>query len=242
MDGRIHSVETSGMVDGPGIRYVIFTQGCLLRCQYCHNPDTWDRDKGNIMSVENLVNDIKRYLPYMKRSNGGVTVSGGEPLLQIDFLIALFKELKALGIHTTIDSSGGCYSNNSLFQEKLKELFKYIDLFLVDIKHMDEKKHKVLTGVSNKHILQFAKQLSDERVPIWVRHVLVPGHSDDEQDLQKLSDFIQTLSNVEKVEILPYHKMGVYKWQELGFDYPLEGVSPPSEEQVTNAKTILGIL
>ncbi|MBU9722933.1 MULTISPECIES: pyruvate formate-lyase-activating protein [Bacillaceae] len=241
MEGRIHSVETSGMVDGPGIRYVIFTQGCLLRCQYCHNPDTWDRDKGELTSVSSLVEDIKKYTPYMKFSKGGVTVSGGEPLLQLDFLIALFKELKKLGIHTTIDSSGGCYSNNSAFQEKLKELFKYTDLFLVDLKHIDDAKHRVLTGVSNKHILEFAKQLSDAEVPVWIRHVLVPGHSDDEQDLEKLSSFIKTLNNVEKIEVLPYHKMGVYKWEELGLAYPLEGVNPPAEESVDRAKEILGI-
>ncbi|ADU29053.1 pyruvate formate-lyase-activating protein [Evansella cellulosilytica] len=239
MNGRIHSVETSGMVDGPGIRYVIFTQGCLLRCQYCHNPDTWDRNKGNEMTVAELIEDIKKYMPYMKFSKGGVTVSGGEPLLQMDFLIALFKECKKLGIHTTIDSSGGCYSNNATFQEKLKELFKVTDLFLVDLKHIDDEKHRKLTGVSNKHILDFATQLSNENVPVWIRHVLVPGISDDVNDLKDLSSFIKTLSNVEKIEILPYHKMGVYKWKELDLAYPLEGVEPPSEEQVNNAKSLL---
>ncbi|PYZ95088.1 pyruvate formate-lyase 1-activating enzyme [Salipaludibacillus keqinensis] len=239
MEGRIHSVETSGMVDGPGIRYVIFTQGCLLRCQYCHNPDSWDRDGGEMRSVSSLVEDIKKYLPYMKHSNGGVTVSGGEPLLQLDFLIELFKECKKIGIHTTIDSSGGCYSTGADFQIKFKELLTYTDLFLVDVKHIDDSKHRKLTGVSNKHILEFAKKLSEEKVPVWIRHVLVPGVSDNEEDLANLSSFISTLSNVNKVEVLPYHKMGVYKWKELGLTYPLEGVESPTEQEVNRAKTLL---
>ncbi|WP_416150496.1 pyruvate formate-lyase-activating protein [Salipaludibacillus sp. HK11] len=241
MEGRIHSVETSGMVDGPGIRYVIFTQGCLLRCQYCHNPDSWDRDAGELRSVKSLIEDIQKYTPYMKHSNGGVTVSGGEPLLQLDFLIELFKECKKLGIHTTIDSSGGCYSSSPSFVTKLDELISYTDLFLVDLKHIDDEKHRKLTGVSNKHILDFAKKLSDDKVPVWIRHVLVPGVSDDEKDLTDLSSFISTLENVEKIEILPYHKMGVYKWKELGIAYPLEGVESPTSEQVDRAKALLQI-
>ncbi|WP_280770908.1 pyruvate formate-lyase-activating protein [Salipaludibacillus daqingensis] len=241
MEGRIHSVETSGMVDGPGIRYVIFTQGCLLRCQYCHNPDSWDLGGGEMRSVASLIEDIKKYTPYMKHSNGGVTVSGGEPLLQLDFLIELFKECKKIGIHTTIDSSGGCYSNSESFQEKFTELLANTNLFLVDLKHIDDDKHRKLTGVSNTHILEFAKKLSDENVPVWIRHVLVPGISDDENDLTNLSTFISTLNNVEKVEILPYHKMGIYKWNELGITYPLEGVESPTEAQVDRAKKLLNI-
>lgn len=241
MEGRIHSVETSGMVDGPGIRYVIFTQGCLLRCQYCHNPDSWDREAGNLVSVETLIDDIKKYLPYMKHSNGGVTVSGGEPLLQVEFITELFKECKKLGIHTTVDSSGGCYSNNPVFQANLKELLKVTDLFLVDLKHIDDKKHRNLTGVSNKHIVEFAKLLANEKVPVWIRHVLVPGVTDDEDDLRNLGEFIKSLGNVKKIEILPYHKMGVYKWKELGLNYPLEGVKSPTEEEVKKAEELLGV-
>lgn len=240
MDGRIHSIETAGMVDGPGIRYVIFTQGCLLRCQFCHNPDTWDRKTGEMRSVASLIEDIKKYVPYMKRSGGGVTVSGGEPLLQTEFLLELFRECKKLGIHTTIDSSGGCYSHGAGFQQTFKELLKYTDLVLVDLKQMNDAKHRVLTGVSNKHILQFAKQLSEENVPVWIRHVLVPGRY-EEKDLTDLADFVATLTNVEKVEILPYHKMGVYKWKELGLEYPLEGVETPSPEEVNRAKELLQI-
>ncbi|MCR6110879.1 pyruvate formate lyase-activating protein [Bacillus sp. A301a_S52] len=239
MNGRIHSIETSGMVDGPGIRYVIFTQGCLLRCQYCHNPDSWDREGGEIRSVSSLVTDIKKYWPYMKHSNGGVTVSGGEPLLQIDFLIELFKQLKENGIHTTIDSSGGCFSSHQAFQDKLDELLQYTDLVLLDLKHIDDKKHKHLTGMTNKHILEFAKTLSNKNVPVWIRHVLVPGISDDTEDLKQLSLFINTLENVKKVEVLPYHKMGVYKWKELGLSYPLEGVEPPDDAKTAEAKRIL---
>ncbi|MCD8508772.1 MAG: pyruvate formate lyase-activating protein [Bacillus sp. (in: Bacteria)] len=241
MEGRIHSVETSGMVDGPGIRYVIFMQGCLLRCQYCHNPDSWDREAGKVVTVESLINDIKKYLPYMKRSNGGVTVSGGEPLLHGEFLTELFKECKKLGIHTTVDSSGGCYSNNPIFQAKLKELFKVTDLILVDLKQIDDKKHRHLTGVSNKHILEFARLLSNEKIPVWIRHVFVPGVTDDEEDLRNLATFIQSLDNVEKVELLPYHQMGVYKWKELGLNYPLEGVKSPTEEEIQRAEELLGI-
>lgn len=239
MDGRIHSIETSGMVDGPGIRFVIFTQGCPLRCQFCHNPDTWDKSGGKLVSVDQLMEEIKKYLPYMKYSNGGVTVSGGEPLLQIGFLIALFTECKKLGIHTTIDSSGGSYSINPTFQEKLRKLLKVTDLVLLDLKQVNDRKHRTLTGVSNKHIKQFAKQLSDENVPVWIRHVLIPGITDDKEDLQRLGEFIQTLNNVEKIEVLPYHQMGVYKWEKLGMEYPLEGVPTPTEEQVNEAKMIL---
>ena len=239
MEGRIHSVETSGMVDGPGIRYVIFTQGCLLRCQYCHNPDTWDRNEGNLVTVTSLMEDIKKYLPYMKHSNGGVTVSGGEPLLQMEFLCELFKECKKLGIHTTIDSSGGCYSENPDFQKKLRQLLKVTDLFLLDIKHVDEIKHKVLTGVGTKHIKNFARLLSEAGMPVWIRHVLVPGYTDSEDDLKRLGKFLQTLSNIEKIEVLPYHKMGVYKWKELGVNYQLENVHSPNEAEVERAFNLL---
>ena len=240
MQGYIHSIETSGMVDGPGIRYVIFTQGCLLRCQFCHNPDTWEQKKGKLMSVDELIADIETYLPYLKRSNGGVTVSGGEPLLQIDFLVALFKKCKELGIHTTIDTSAGCFSNSKKFLESLDELLKYTDLFLLDLKQINNEKHKELTSLPNTHILQFAKLLSDRNVPVWIRHVLVPTKTDDEQDLKELGEFIQTLANVEKIEILPYHQMGVYKWEQLGIPYALKDVNPPSEESVKKAKELLG--
>lgn len=230
MNGNIHSIETFGTVDGPGIRYVIFTQGCLLRCQFCHNADTWEIGTGKQMSVSEIIADLKTYLPFIESSGGGITVSGGEPLLQLPFLIELFKECKKLGIHTTIDSSGGCYSNSPHFQSQLKEVLEYTDLILLDLKHIDREKHKKLTGLTNEHILSFAQFLSQQNVPIWVRHVLVPTISDSEEDLIKLARFISTLNNVKKVEVLPYHKLGVYKWEALGLDYPLKDIEPPSEE------------
>ncbi|MFS0637508.1 pyruvate formate-lyase-activating protein [Mesobacillus foraminis] len=239
MFGNIHSIETLGTVDGPGIRYIVFTQGCLLRCQFCHNADTWEIGTGKQMSVSKIIEDLQTYLPFIEASGGGITVSGGEPLLQIPFLTELFKECKKLGIHTTIDSSGGCYSSSSHFQQQLAELLKYTDLILLDLKHIDREKHKKLTGLTNEHILEFARFLSDHQVPIWVRHVLVPGTTDSHEDLDKLGKFIGTLNNVSKVEVLPYHKLGVYKWEALGMEYPLQGVEPPSEESVQKAYRLL---
>jgi pyruvate formate lyase activating enzyme len=198
MIGNIHSIETFGTVDGPGIRYVVFTQGCLLRCQFCHNADTWEIGTGKQMTVAQIIEDLTSYLPFIESSGGGITVSGGEPLLQIPFLIELFKECQKLGIHTTIDSSGGCYSSAPLFQEQLSELLKYTDLILLDLKHINRKKHIKLTGMANDHILEFARLLSERQIPVWIRHVLVPTISDDEQDLQELGDFISTLKNVKK--------------------------------------------
>ncbi|TSI07688.1 pyruvate formate-lyase-activating protein [Lysinibacillus sp. BW-2-10] len=240
MIGRIHSIESFGTVDGPGIRYVIFTQGCLLRCQFCHNPDTWNTKAGKEMSTDELIEDIRSYLPYLESSNGGVTVSGGEPLLQIDFLIDLFTKCKnELGIHTAIDSSAGCFTNTPHFMEKLERLFKVTDLILLDLKQIDNEKHKKLTGLPNQHILEFARILSDHQVPVWIRHVLVPGLTDSTEDLERLAAFIRTLKNVQKIEVLPYHKLGVYKWENLGLEYPLEHTEPPSEEVVNRAIEIL---
>ncbi|MDA7027975.1 pyruvate formate-lyase-activating protein [Bacillus sp. CLL-7-23] len=239
MKGNIHSIETFGTVDGPGIRYIIFTQGCLLRCQFCHNADTWEIGTGKQMSVSEIVDDIQTYLPFFQSSGGGITVSGGEPLLQLPFLIEIFKKCKKIGIHTTIDSSGGCYSNASSFQEQIKELIQYTDLVLLDLKHINRKKHMKLTGMPNDHILDFAQFLSDHQVPVWIRHVLVPTISDIDEDLAELGQFIGTLSNVEKVEVLPYHKLGVYKWEALGLEYPLAGIEPPSEERVEHAHKLL---
>ncbi|WP_071459813.1 pyruvate formate-lyase-activating protein [Bacillus massilinigeriensis] len=239
MNGNIHSIETFGTVDGPGIRYVVFTQGCLLRCQFCHNADTWEIGAGKSMSVSDIMDDLKTYLPFIESSGGGITVSGGEPLLQIPFLIELFKECKKLGIHTAIDSSGGCYSPNAHFQEQLAELLQYTDLILLDLKHINRKKHINLTGMPNDHILEFARFLSERMVPIWIRHVLVPGITDDQDDLQSLGKFIGTLENIKKIDVLPYHKLGVYKWEALGLEYPLKDIEPPSEDSVENAINLL---
>ena len=239
MNGNIHSIETFGTLDGPGIRYVIFLQGCLLRCQYCHNADTWEIGKGRHLSVEEILRDLTSYRPFIEASGGGITASGGEPLLQIPFLIELFKECKKRGIHTAIDSSGGCYSTSTHFQKQLVELMAYTDLVLLDLKHINREKHIKLTGIGNDHILQFAQFLSDHRIPVWIRHVLVPTISDDQKDLSDLGDFISTLKNVKKVEILPYHKLGVYKWEALGLEYSLKEVQPPADEEIEKAYEIL---
>lgn len=241
MKARVHSIETYGTVDGPGIRYILFLQGCLLRCQFCHNPDTWKMGDGQEMSVEEIVADVKEYLPFFQSSNGGVTVSGGEPLIQINFLVELFKELKKIGVHTTIDTSAGCFSRSPAFMKSLDELLQYTDLILLDLKQIHSDKHKKLTGKPNEHILDFAKLLAEKEVPVWIRHVLIPGITDIDSDLHDLASFIDTLSNVEKVEVLPYHELGVYKWEALGLDYPLEDVSPPTEDRVKNAEKILAL-
>ncbi|API91855.1 MULTISPECIES: pyruvate formate-lyase-activating protein [Virgibacillus] len=240
MIGRIHSIETCGTVDGPGLRYVIFLQGCLLRCQFCHNPDTWDVKGGVEKSVDEIIADLQDYLPYIKNS-GGLTVSGGEPLLQIDFLLELFKECKKLGVHTAIDTSAGCFRESPTFLRKVDELLSVTDLVLLDIKHLDNDLHKQLTGMPNAHILKFAKLLAEKNTPVWIRRVLIPGRTNDPEELAALNEFISNLGNVQKVEVLPYHTMGVYKWEHLNLEYPLTGVEPPTEAEVARAKEILSI-
>ena len=215
MEGRIHSFESLGAVDGPGVRFVIFMQGCSLKCKYCQNRDTWDLHGGTTYSVEELIEKILRYKNYIM-PNGGVTISGGEPLLQAKFLIELFTELKKYNIHTCIDTSGSFDLTSDI-----KKLIDLTDLFLLDIKCINDEKAKELTGVSNKKELAFAEYLSSIGKPMWIRQVLVPGITDDEQDLLALKDFISTLKTVEKVEILPYHDLGKFKWDKLGCTYEL---------------------
>lgn len=238
-EGKIHSIETCGTVDGPGLRYVIFTQGCLLRCKFCHNPDTWKMGAVKKMSVKELVEDIKGYLPFFQSTGGGVTVSGGEPLIQVEFLVELFTELKKLGVHTTIDTSAGCFNRSPHFIKYLDQVLELTDLVLLDLKHIDPKEHKTLTELSNGHILDMARYLDEKNIPVWIRHVLVPGGSDNDEYLHQLSDFIDTLNNVEKIEVLPYHQLGVYKWEKLGLEYPLENTEPPTEDRIQNAENIL---
>lgn len=235
MDGKIHSFESLGAVDGPGVRFVVFMQGCSLRCKYCQNRDTWDLHGGTIYSVEELVHIILRYKNYIM-PNGGVTISGGEPLLQAKFLIELFTELKKHKIHTCIDTSGSFD-----ITDDIKKLINLTDLFLLDIKCINDEKAKELTGVSNKKELSFARYLSDINKPIWIRQVLVPGITDDEKDLLDLKDFISTLKTVEKVEILPYHDLGKFKWEKLGCNYELEGYRTATNEDVQKAKKILNL-
>lgn len=236
LTGKIHSIETFGTVDGPGIRYVIFLQGCHLRCKYCHNRDTWDTTIGTPKKVSELVQDIQKYNDYIKFSKGGVTVTGGEPLLQPKFLIALFTELKKLGYHTALDTSG-------MFPltPEVKQVLSLTDLVLLDIKHIDDEKCKDLVGFSNKLELEFANYLSENGIKMWIRQVIIPGITDDENDLIRLKEFLQTLKTIEKVELNPYHTLGVYKWEDLGLEYPLKGVRQANTEDIERAKRILGI-
>ena len=235
---RIHSIETFGAVDGPGIRFVIFMQGCPMRCKYCHNPDSWDLNAGKEMGVDEIMTEVRKYRHYFG-AEGGVTVSGGEPLLQIDFVIELFKTLKTEGINTCLDTSGVLFARQTEFFNKIEQLMNYTDLVLLDIKHIDSDMHKDLTGHDNNAVLDFAKYLDEKGIPIWVRHVLVPTISTDEKYLIGLKKFLTTLSNVKKIEILPYHTMGVLKYEKLGIRYPLEGISAPTKEQIDKANFIL---
>ena len=232
MEGYIHSTESFGSVDGPGVRFVIFTAGCPMRCQFCHNPDTWNMKTGTLTSTDDLIKKALRYRSYWG-NEGGITVSGGEPLLQIDFLTELFKKAKENGIHTTLDTSGNPFTREEPFFSKFNELMQYTDL-------IDEKEHIRLTGHTNKNILDLATYLSDMKKPVWIRHVLVPKRSDKDEYLDRLHEFILTLHNVERVEVLPYHTLGAYKWKELGMEYPLEGIDPPTAERVENARKRLG--
>ncbi len=237
MTGKIHSIESFGTVDGPGIRFVLFMQGCPMRCLYCHNPDTWNVGSGREITVDWAVDEVLKYKSYISR--GGVTVSGGEPLLQLEFVTEFFKRLKQEGIHTALDTSGVTFVKAD---EKIEKLIKYTDLVLLDIKHIDDEKHKKLTGFTNKSTLSFAKYLSDNGKAMWIRHVLVPDITDDNEYLKALKQFIDGLKTVQKTELLPYHTMGAVKYEKLGLDYALKNVLPPTDEAIKNAKTILGII
>jgi pyruvate formate lyase activating enzyme len=230
--GRIHSIETFSTVDGPGIRSVIFLQGCPLRCQYCHNPDTWTTDAGQKKSVKEIIDFLERYRGYYKASGGGITISGGEPCQQPVFTKALMQECKKRGLHVALDTSGWVAS------PVLKDLLQCADLVLLDIKHIDPAIHRQLTGKDNTPSLQAGKIISQEGIPLWVRHVLVPGVTDDPKHLTQLAEFLRILATLQRVDILPYHRMGEHKWQELGLDYPLEGVTPPSKVQLAAVKEL----
>ena len=239
--GRIQSVQSFGSADGPGVTYIVFLKGCNMRCQYCHNPDTWAKDGGELMTPEEVLKKALRYKTYWKEK-GGITVSGGEALLQIDFVTELFRLAKEKGVNTCLDTSGNPFSMEEPFKSKFDELMKYTDLFMLDIKHMDDAAHRKLTGQTNQNILEMAAYLSDHGKAMWIRHVLVPGITTDEDELHRLRSFLDTLKTVERVEVLPYHTLGVFKWKELGIPYQLEGVDPPTKEQIDRAKEILGAL
>jgi pyruvate formate lyase activating enzyme len=232
MKGKIHSIETCGTVDGPGIRYILFTQGCPLRCKYCHNPDTWSIQNGKDADTEDLIKDIIKYKSYMQFSGGGITVSGGEPLLQPDFVKDLLQKCKANNIHTAIDTSG------FISAEKADPVLDYTDLVLLDIKSYNPDVFKNLTGVPLDPTLQFAKHLDDRKIPVWIRYVLVAGLTDDATDMDHLAHFISTLKNLERIDLLPFHKMGEYKWEQLGYKYELSDTIEPSSAEVETAKAI----
>ena len=239
MTGRIHSYESFGTVDGPGIRFVIFFQGCPMRCKYCHNPDTWQVGGGREVSVEDAVKEALKYKSYFG-TKGGVTATGGEPMLQLPFLTELFSRLKAKGVHTCLDTSAAPFpAEENADRSAFDELLKVTDLVLLDIKHIDEEAHRALTGCSGAHAMAFARYLSERGKPMWIRHVLVPGITDDDGALLRLKAFIDGLKTVEKVEVLPYHTLGIAKYRALGMEYPLEGVRPPEKERVQNARAIL---
>lgn len=236
--GKVHSFESFGLVDGPGVRCVIFLQGCHMRCQYCHNPDTWNPEGGTEWTAADIFKKAYRYKNYWK-NNGGITISGGEALLQMEFVTEVFRLAKEKGVHTALDTSGNPFSLTPEYLEKFDRLMQVTDLFILDIKEMPEEKHKKLTGWTNRNILDLARYLSDHGKEMWIRHVLVPGITDAEEDLQALADFIGTLKTVTRKEILPYHTLGLFKWENMGIDYPLAGVPTPAPEEVKRAEAIL---
>ena len=233
--GNIHSIESCGTVDGPGIRFVVFMQGCPMRCKYCHNPDSWSADKNKIMTVDEILDKYEGVKEFVK--SGGMTVTGGEPLLQIDFVTELFRRSKMRKIHTALDTSGVLFDKNNT--DKIDRLLKFTDLVLLDIKHINDEEHKKLTGHSNTNILDFAKYLSDKKVSVWIRYVVVPGITDDENSLSDLGRFLAGLNNIKALDILPYHNMAISKYENLGIDYPLKEVQPATKEQAIKARDII---
>lgn len=238
MEGAVHSTESFGAVDGPGIRFLIFLQGCRMRCRYCHNPDTWRVEGGEKKTVKELLDKAERYRTYW-REKGGITVSGGEAMLQPAFVTALFEEAHRRGIHTALDTAGEPFTRKEPDFSVFQRLIDSTDLVLLDIKHIDAEAHKKLTGHDNQNILDFARFLSERKVPVWIRYVLVPGINDDLDSLRRTRAFLDTLSNVEQVDILPYHTLGIYKWEELGYTYTLRDVDPPDEETIRRARETL---
>lgn len=232
-EGYIHSIETFGTLDGPGLRYVIFMQGCAMRCAFCHNPDTWRIGSGTRRTVDWFVNDIKNYIPYFKSSGGGVTVSGGEPLLQAEFLSLLFERLQDMSIHKTIDTSGFAEV------ERIKELMRFTDLVMLSVKHGDTDRYPEICGRSSERPMALARYLTRINKPMWIRYVIIPGLTGHQEDLQALAERIAQMTNVEKVELLPYNIMGIYKWEALGLDYSLKDLNPPTPEQMSEARGYL---
>lgn len=237
--GYIHSIESFGSVDGPGIRFLIFLQGCPMRCQFCHNPDSWAMSKQQEMTADELLDKAERFRSYWG-DKGGITVSGGEALLQLDFLIELFTKAHERGINTCLDTSAQPFRRQGEWFDKFEALMQVTDTILLDIKHIRDDEHRKLTRCSNQNILDCARYLSDIHKPVWIRHVLVPGITDKDEYLHELADFLSTLQNIERIDVLPYHTLGIFKYEKLGIPYPLDGVEPPTKERIENAKNILG--
>jgi pyruvate formate lyase activating enzyme len=234
MTGKIHSIETMGLTDGPGIRSVVFFQGCRLRCAYCHNPDTWSRDGGREFTAEELLKKVLRFKPYFERSGGGITCSGGEPLLQPEFLVEFLKLCKENGINTAIDTAG--FGNG-----QYEEVLRYTDLVLLDIKHVNDEGYERLTGRGFRDFWNFVDALNNLDKAIWIRHVVVPGITDSKEHIEKLRKMIKGFNNVKKVELLPYHVLGVNKYREMGIPYRLDGIRPMSKDKIEKLEHILKV-
>lgn len=243
--GYIHSIQTFGTVDGPGVRFVVFFQGCPMRCQYCHNPDTWELADGKEKSVDEILEMFERNRTFYR--TGGITATGGEPMVQMDFLLELFKKAKEKEIHTCLDTSGITFQEawrnpeNRVGDayEKIEKLMAVTDLVMLDIKHIESQAHEKLTGHGNEKVLAFANFLDEMKKPVWIRHVVVPGITFDEAALTKVGEFLKTLSNVEKLEVLPYHTLGENKYENMGMKYPLKGVSQLSKDEAREAENII---
>lgn len=235
MKGRIHSTESFGTVDGPGIRFVVFFQGCPMRCKYCHNPDTWDFSGGTERTAEDLMREYDSYKEFLK--SGGITATGGEPLAQPEFLAELFRLAKEKGVHTCLDTSAGVYNPDS--HEKIDEVLKYTDLVMLDIKHIDNDCHRELTGIGNRNILAFAEHIRDLGIPVWIRHVVVPNITDKYEELFALGEYLSTLTNLKALDVLPYHDMAKPKYEELGIEYPLWDTPPLTKEEAIKARNTI---
>ncbi|HHX13153.1 MAG TPA: pyruvate formate lyase-activating protein [Clostridiales bacterium] len=231
--GRIHSLESFGTLDGPGIRFVVFMQGCPLRCQFCHNPDTWEVNAGTEYTPEQLLKEIVKYKSYMEFSGGGVTFTGGEPLLQAEFILEVIKEIKKMGISVAVDTSGFVWNSH------VQEVLEYTDIVLLDIKNFDPLVYKTVTGVNLSPTLKFLEYLRDKGINTWIRYVLVPNLTDNYDKIEELSAHLDNYPNVSKIEILGFHKMGEFKWQELGLDYQLADTVEPTKEELLRVKEIL---
>ncbi len=235
MTGKIHSIETFGTVDGPGVRFVVFLQGCVMRCKYCHNPDTWQFNSGSQYSAEDIIKKMVRNIDFYR--TGGITVTGGEPMCQIDFLTELFSLAKSKNIHTCLDTSGITFDSTKL--DEIDRLLDLCDLVMLDIKHINESEHIKLTGRSNKSVLDFANYLNKKQKKMRVRYVLVPTLTDSENDLIALGQFLKSFTNLEKIEVLPYHTLGKVKYESLGIPYPLENIPEASDDMVNKALEII---